>query len=131
MTKIIKKYFYKICLTFNQLYFGVLLARVSGSNIRTSRSTREIFPRWFTRPDILPATDIWILFDNISEFLMTIAIPLSTIFYIWAAFLYLTAGGDEKKIKTANQAVLYTTIGLAVILSASALAEIVKNAFSV
>jgi len=131
MTKIIKKCFYKICLAFNKLYFGALIARVNDSGVRTSRSAREIFPSWFKRPDILPDTDIWTLFNNISGFLMTIAVPLSTIFYIWAAFLYLTAGGNEKKIQTANKAVIYTTIGLAVILSAHALAAIAKDVFSV
>ena len=94
------------------------------------QSTFEIFPRWFQKPDLLPDTDIWMLFKNITGFLTMIAIPLATIFYIWAAFLYLTSGGAEKRIKAAHQTVLYTTIGLAVVLSAEALAAIVKDVFS-
>lgn len=90
----------------------------------------RIFPRWFTPPAILPDTDIWILVDRITDFLMTITIPIATIFYIWAAFLYLTSGGNESKIKTAHQAVIWTTIGLAVVLLARGLAAIIQNVFS-
>lgn len=107
---------------------GEIIPQATGRIV--PQATGEIFPDWFRKPDLLPDTDIWTLFENITRFLMTIAIPLATIFYIWAAFLYLTSGGNEKRIKAAHQTVLYTTIGLAVIISADALAAIVKDVLS-
>jgi fumarate reductase subunit D len=66
----------------------------------------------------------------ITSLLRKLATPLAVILYLWAAFLYMTAGGKEENIKKANLAVIYTTIGLAVILLAEVIANIVKGIFS-
>jgi hypothetical protein len=84
----------------------------------------------FVRPPANLPTDIGQLLDNITGFLQTISVPIAAILYLWAAFLYLTAGGNEKTVKKANAAILYTTIGLAVMLVAKGLALVVKSFFT-
>lgn len=95
----------------------------------TPGATGDIFQFKFKPPAGLPK-DIETLLYNITGFLMVVATPLAAIFYIWAAFLYLTSAGNEKKIQTANRAVLYTTIGLGVVLASRGLALIIKDALT-
>ncbi len=74
--------------------------------------------------------DLTTLLDNITLFAQKLAIPVAIALYLWAAFLYLTSAGEAEKIKRANQAVLYTTVGLIVVLIAHGLALVVKNIFA-
>lgn len=46
--------------------------------------------------------------------IFTILIILTVIFILWAAYLYLTADGEEEKIKRANHQLLYAAICLVV-----------------
>jgi hypothetical protein len=52
---------------------------------------------------------------------------LAVIAMIYAGFLFVTAQGDEGKIETAKKVLLYTVIGIAILLGARALSEIVAN----
>jgi len=74
--------------------------------------------------------DLTTLLDNITLSAQRLAIPVAVALYLWAAFLYLTSAGEAEKIKRANQAVLYTTVGLIVVLIAHGLASVVKNIFA-
>mgnify|MGYP003394299859 FL=1 len=44
-----------------------------------------------------------------------------------SGFMYVTAQGDETKIKTAHKSLLYTSIGTAVLLGAWTLANVICN----
>ena len=46
---------------------------------------------------------------------------------IWAAFTFLTAGGNEEKIEKAKKILLYALIAAAVVLLASGVKPIVTN----
>ena len=52
---------------------------------------------------------------------------LCVLAFIYAGFMYVTAGGDTTKIKNANNMLLYAAIGTAVLLGAWALAEVVRS----
>jgi hypothetical protein len=52
---------------------------------------------------------------------------LAVAFVIWAAFLYLTAGGDEEKIKGAKQRLIFAVVAAAIALVATGLRVIVEN----
>jgi hypothetical protein len=75
-------------------------------------------------------TNLTDLLEKLTSFLQQLAIPVAVALYLWAAFLYLTSAGEAEKIKRANQAVLYTTVGLIVVLIAHGLALVVKNIFA-
>lgn len=52
---------------------------------------------------------------------------LAVAFVIWAAFSYLTAGGDEDKIKTAKQRLIFAIVAAAIALLATGIRVIVTN----
>ncbi len=52
---------------------------------------------------------------------------LAVIFIFYAAFKYLTAGGEEEKIKTANHTLIYAVIAIVVALFAYGLPLFVGN----
>ena len=52
---------------------------------------------------------------------------LAVIFIFYAAFLYLTAAGEEEKIKTANHQLIYAVIAIVVALFAYGMPVFVAN----
>lgn len=72
--------------------------------------------------------------SNIFEFIETVidaAIKLGAVLavlaIIYAGFLFVTAQGDETKIETAKKVLLYTAIGIAILLGARVITEIIKG----
>jgi hypothetical protein len=63
----------------------------------------------------------------IENILMPIGAVLAVIGFIYSGFLYVTAQGNETKIKTAHKALLYTAIGTALLLGAWTFANVIKN----
>jgi len=73
-------------------------------------------------------------FDTIPSFIaaiidivVQIGIPVVTLFIIYAGFLFVSARGDETKIKTAKDVILWTLVGAAVLLGASVLASVIEG----
>lgn len=59
------------------------------------------------------------LVDTIIDFLIyTIAVPLAAILFVWAGFLYTTAGGDPGKVKKATGIFKNVVGGLIIALAA-------------
>lgn len=52
---------------------------------------------------------------------------IGVIMIVWAGILYLTSAGDPQKFQTANKAMIYAVIGIAIGVSASTIVEIVKE----
>ena len=52
--------------------------------------------------------------DNIGSWMLGILIAVAVIFVIYAAFLYLTSGGDEGKVTTAKNYIIYAIIAVIV-----------------
>jgi len=63
----------------------------------------------------------------ISKILIPIGAVLAVLAFIFAGFMYVTAAGDETKIKTAHNALLYAAIGTAVLLGAGVIAAVLEN----
>lgn len=79
-------------------------------------------------PNPLGETTIIGLITKIVQFLVeNIAIPLAVIMIIWTGFKFVTAQGNATKLEGAKKNLLYTVIGLAVILSAEAIVLFIRN----
>jgi hypothetical protein len=61
----------------------------------------------------------------INNIVMPIGGVLAVLAFIYSGFLYVTAGGNETKIKTANNALLWASIGTAVLLGSWVLANVI------
>lgn len=63
--------------------------------------------------------------DIIDDVVLPIGGVIAVLAFIYSGFLYVTAQGSEDKIKKAHKALLYTSIGTAVLLGAWVIANVV------
>ncbi len=64
---------------------------------------------------------------KIVDAITPIAISIAVIMIIYAGFLFMTAGGNEDKISTARKALIWSLVGLAVILIGSGFVKIIED----
>ena len=71
------------------------------------------------------------LIDYFNAIVDGILIPIGAVIavmaFIWAGFLFVTAGGEPKKIEDARRALLYVAIGTAVLLGAKAISAVITG----
>jgi hypothetical protein len=65
--------------------------------------------------------------NGIIDALLQLGAVVAVVAVIYAGFLFVTAQGDEKKITTAKAALLYTVIGLAILLGARIISSVIEN----
>jgi hypothetical protein len=70
------------------------------------------------------------LFELLTNVIDNIILPiggmLAVLAFIWSGFMYVTAQGNEAKLKTANRALLYTVIGTALLLGSWVIAIMIE-----
>ncbi len=71
------------------------------------------------------------LIDDIINFIFILAIAIAPIMFIIAGFYFITAVGDPAKIETAKKMILWTLIGLLVVMSAKGLIMLFGEIFGV
>lgn len=62
----------------------------------------------------------------INEIILPLGGMLAVLAFIYSGFLYVTAQGNDTKIKKAHTALLYTAIGTAILLGAWAIANAIE-----
>ncbi len=78
-------------------------------------------------PPITSITDVKNTLNNWVNYLFGIFWIIAVGMLIWAAILFVTAGGDDEKITKAKRIILYAVIAAAVALLASGVQTIVTN----
>ena len=73
-------------------------------------------PTIVTIPNPLSATSIEQILSQIIDWLLVIAAPVAIIMAVWAGYLFISAGGNEEKVKLARKTLLYVVIGIAVLI---------------
>lgn len=61
------------------------------------------------------------------NFVLLVSIPLTAILFIIAGFYYLTAGANPENVKKAKNLIVWTIIGLAIILVSGGISTLIKN----
>lgn len=74
----------------------------------------------------LTATSVEALINSIIDFLVIMALALSSLMVVLAGYYFVTASGDPKKIEAGKKIILYTLIGLGIIMFAKAVNSILK-----
>lgn len=78
-------------------------------------------------------SDLRTIFLNVLDVVQTIIIMLTTLYLIYAGFMFVTAKGDPARIKKARDALLWGFVGAGLILSAEVIAlsigDTVKEVF--
>ncbi len=75
----------------------------------------------------LASQNITDLVDKIVTFLMEIFIPIAILMVLYAAFTFITAGGDETKVKQAKQILTWSVVGIAVLLVSKGVVNVIKD----
>ena len=70
-------------------------------------------------------SDAGILIAKIFNYIIAVLIVVAVGALIYAGYLYISSATDSNKIKAANQAVIYTLVGLALVIAASAVVNFV------
>ena len=87
---------------------------------------------YYTKADViitnpLGVNSFWDLLNVITTWLIYIGGPITTGAIIFSGFQYMSAGGDENKIKQAKNTLTYAIVGFIIILSAKGLALAIKD----
>lgn len=69
--------------------------------------------------------------QNILNFLVVFSAVAATVMFIYAGFLYLTAMGDENKIKDAHKIFWNVGLGFIFVLGAFLIIKLIKDTFGV
>lgn len=64
---------------------------------------------------------------NVLGWMFTIFMILAVVMVIWAAFLYLTAAGNEQNVKKAKQQLVYAVIAIVIALMASGFEQVLLD----
>lgn len=75
--------------------------------------------------------DLVQLVTNVAGYFSTVFYILAGVFLILAAFAYLQSGGEEKKVATAKQRVIYAAVAIAVAILSSSMRLIVDSLLTV
>ncbi|MBP9771528.1 MAG: hypothetical protein KBD16_01225 [Candidatus Pacebacteria bacterium] len=74
-------------------------------------------------------SDFITLIQRIMNFLLKIAIPIAVVLFSWAGFQYLTAMGDEGKIKSARSLMTSVFVGFGIALAAYLIVNVLTTVF--
>lgn len=76
------------------------------------------------------AKDLTELASAVANTLIKLAIPIAVIIIIWAGIQFFLANGNSEKVSKAKQTLLWTMVGLAVILIGSGFIDLIKDILS-
>jgi hypothetical protein len=77
-----------------------------------------------------PTPKVGTLFEFVVEVLkivIKIGIPVVVVAIILSGYMFLTSQGDEKKLTDAKKAIIWTSVGAAILLCAVVIATVIKN----
>lgn len=69
--------------------------------------------------------------NSIVDAVVTVGLPIAALMIVYSGFLFVAARGNESKLKDAKNAFLYAVIGIAIILGAKVLSEVIKGTIDV
>ena len=84
-----------------------------------------------TIPNPLICNDAPCLINAIVNIIFTFAVAIAPLMIIVAGFYFVTAAGNPNQINTAKQIILWTLIGLLVVLCAKGIIALFRNVFGI
>lgn len=94
---------------------SVALAQANGINLET------------LRVPIIPGGDFFGILVGLINLFLLVAGIVAFLYILWAGFNYLSAGGDDGKVKVARQTILNAIIGIIIIAISFILVNFVVN----
>ncbi len=78
-------------------------------------------------PNPIKATSTLALINTITNYLLWIAVVGAPLVLVIAALMFLTAGGNDRKVGTAKKMLLWAVIGLTVALVSKGIVSLIKD----
>jgi len=75
----------------------------------------------------ITSSSIEAVVDRIANFLILVFIPIAVIMILYGAFTFITADGDEAKIKKAKQILTWAVVGIAILLVAKSTVVVIES----
>jgi len=125
-----KKYTISIILVSFLVFFPVLSMAQTGANqnpnpTAANQNLRGTLDNPFGTSGPQNLMDLFaFIIDNL---IIPIGAIIAVLAFIYAGFMYVRAAGDETKIKTAHNALLYASVGTAILLGAKVIIEVLKG----
>ncbi len=79
----------------------------------------------------LQAATLEVIIDNLINFILRIAIVLAPLMIIVGGLLFITSGGNVQQVDRAKKLLLWTTVGLAIILLSKGVLAIINQLLGV
>ncbi len=71
--------------------------------------------------------DIPAIINRIAKWLFDILMAVSVVMILAAAFMHVSSGGNEEKVKTANKMIVYAVVGVAIALLSKVIIAVVEG----
>ena len=71
--------------------------------------------------------DFITLLETISQWMFAIFLALAVIFLLYAAFMYLTAAGNESRVTAAKNVLVYSIVAVAIAVLAGGIVPLVRG----
>lgn len=78
-------------------------------------------------PNFFGVNTVSELILKIVDFLMTLALPFAALMLVWAGFQFATAQGSEEKLRVAKRNLIWTVLGVLVILAAKEIVSYIND----
>jgi len=80
-------------------------------------------------PIITSPTQISTFFENVLNIVSGFVFTIALIMLLWAAIVYVTAGGSEDRVSRAKNYLIYAIVGIGVAVLAFSVAPVLRNLF--
>ena len=108
-------------------FFQKIINSFFGANSIFARAASDSMPSFVIQNPLAIEGGLQEILALIINFLTNITFIIAPIMYLWAGFQYLTSAGDDKKIKSAKNTIIWTTVGVLIILMAEGIIYIVQD----
>ena len=71
---------------------------------------------------------ISVLFGNLLNIGLGVAVVVSSFFLMWGGFMYMSAGGNPRQMESGKSAMLNAVAGLGIVLSCRVIAGMIQSA---
>jgi len=78
----------------------------------------------------ITATSVPALINRVVNYVFWIAVVLAPLMILVGAFYFMTAAGDPKRVETGKKVILWTIVGLAVILFSRGIISVIRSILS-
>lgn len=81
----------------------------------------------FTLPNPLSSENVTGIINRVIDFLLLVAGPIAVVMTIYSAYLFITAGDNQEKVKKARKTLMYVIIGVAILILSKGIVNFTKS----